>query len=344
MRIMAIGDRFSGVSYHRLFLPISFLQREKAFFCDSLYEKELETGYDVVLINRCLFNEQGVIPVHEVMAARKKYGFKLVVDIDDYWYLDQWHILKERYPVAEIVDHIIAADMVTTTNEKLRERIKGLNKNVHVVPNALPYGQDQFLEDVVPTEGIEGKARFIYAGGVTHQRDVEILHNPMKRVAGDSELKALTHFTICGYDGSNERSKDIWDRMVHNYTAGLKVSCHIKAALPVASYMNFYNEADAGLIPLVNSEFNSMKSNLKVLEAACKKIPVIASDVQPYSDCPEILKVSKQGDWYKHIKTLAKSESVRKSMGLANYQWANEHHNLHKWNQIREQLYKSLIN
>jgi glycosyltransferase involved in cell wall biosynthesis len=107
--------------------------------------------------------------------------------------------------------------------------------------------------------------------------------------------------------------------------------------------MNFYSEADAALVPLVGSEFNSMKSNLKVLEAACKKIPVIASDVSPYKECPHVLKVSKQGDWYKHIKTLAKSESLRKTIGTANYEWATENHNLHKWNEVREQLFKSLI-
>jgi hypothetical protein len=86
-----------------------------------------------------------------------------------------------------------------------------------------------------------------------------------------------------------------------------------------------------------------MKSNLKVLEAACKKIPVIASDVSPYAECPHVLKVSKQGDWYKHIKALAKSESLRKTLGTANYEWATENHNLHKWNEVREQLFNSLI-
>ena len=343
MRIMAVGDRFSGVSYHRLFLPIAFLKREKAFFSDTLYEKELAEGYDIVLINRCIFEENKVNPIHDVMQVKAKYGFKLVVDVDDYWNLDQWHILKHGYPTQQIMDYIMAADMVTTTNEKLRDRILSINKNVYVVPNALPFGQDQFINDIVPTEGIEGRCRFVYAGGVTHQRDLDILHNPMKRVATDTELNKLTHFTICGYDGSNARSKDIWDRMVHNYTAGLKVSCHVKSALPVAQYMNFYAESDAALVPLVGSEFNSMKSNLKVLEAACKKIPVIASDVSPYAECPHVLKVSKQGDWYKHIKTLAKSEAVRKSIGTANYEWATENHNLHKWNEVREQLFKSLI-
>lgn len=342
MRILTVGDRFSGVSYHRLFMPIQMMPKTYAMLTDMLTEAELQKGYDLLVINRYIINPDGhPQPVHEVVSLCKKYGVKLVIDIDDYWRLDEWHVLKPWYPVQTILDYIIAADLVTCTNKGLQEAISSLNKNVHIIPNALPFGEDQFTDIVTPAE--DDRVRFVYAAGVTHERDVAILRNPLQRVQGDFQLSAKVHFNLCGYDDSNERTRMIWHKMIHDYTAGLKLSCTIKKALPVGAYMNHYNEADAGIIPLVNSTFNSMKSNLKVLECAAKKIPCIASNVLPYSDCPEILKVNKQGDWYDHIKTLAKSESTRKKIGLANYQWAKANHDLKEWNIIRHDLYKTLI-
>ncbi len=48
-----------------------------------------------------------------------------------------------------------------------------------------------------------------------------------------------------------------------------------------------YLESDIKLIPLRKSTFNGYKSNLKILEAAGKGIPVIVSKVNPYLGFPE---------------------------------------------------------
>ena len=42
-----------------------------------------------------------------LLEYKEKYGFKLIVDIDDYWYLDSSHILFSVYPTQEIINHII---------------------------------------------------------------------------------------------------------------------------------------------------------------------------------------------------------------------------------------------
>ena len=136
----------------------------------------------------------------------------------------------------------------------------------------------------------------------------------------------------------------IWQRMVAHFTCGLQLPGNIKKALPHTEYMNFYNEADVSIVPLHQSTFNCLKSNLKVLEAACKKIPVIASKVHPYDTCPYVIHVEKQTDWYKSIKKLANDSIYRKELGQANYEWCNAYFNLDKWNVVRHQMYSSLIN
>lgn len=334
MRILVITKENSGVGYHRLMLPIYYMPKTYAMFTDLLTDEVLQEGYDIVLINRFIPETH----IDELIAFREKYGFKLVVDIDDYWHLDSWHILHSVYPTDVILEHIKIADLVTCTNESLWNEIRPINSNVAILPNALPYGEDQFTD--IRTES--DKVRFVYVGSITHEKDLQLVQYPMKKVASDVQLKQKVHFQICGYDNPNAYSQMIWHKMIHYFTAGLKLG-DIKKALPVREYMNFYNDADCSLVPLVSSRFNSMKSNLKVLEAAAKKIPVIVSNVSPYDSCEEAIKINNQTDWYREVKKIATDAIYRQEKGLANFEWCNEHFNLHKVNETRKHLYQCLL-
>jgi glycosyltransferase involved in cell wall biosynthesis len=333
MRIITVGQRNSGVSFHRLFNPVIYLPKEYAMMTDVLTEEELEKGYDILFINRYMAGME----VDEVVRLREKYGFKLVVDVDDYWNLDAWHILYGKYPTQKVIDHIKVADLVTCSNNDLAVQIDELNPNWIVIPNALPYGEDQFTDVKTESE----KVRFVYAGSVTHEKDIAILKNPMKRVAGDSMVKNNANFILCGYS-EDKQVGEPWGRMINDYMCGFKVDGYIRGALPVDQYMNFYNEADACLVPLVDSKFNSMKSNLKVLEAATKNAAVIASNVKPYSECKYIIPVNNQSDWFANIKKVVKDAIYRQDMGLANGEWCRENFNLVKVNQLRTQIFNAL--
>jgi glycosyltransferase involved in cell wall biosynthesis len=163
----------------------------------------------------------------------------------------------------------------------------------------------------------------------------------MKRVAGDSMLKNNATFILCGYSEDKE-VVNAWGRMINDYMCGFKVHGYIRGALPVDQYMNFYNEADACLVPLVDSKFNSMKSNLKVLEAATKNAPVICSNVKPYSECKHIIRVNNQADWFTNIKKVVKDAIYRQEMGLANGEWCRENFDLVNVNKLRKQVFESL--
>jgi glycosyltransferase involved in cell wall biosynthesis len=163
----------------------------------------------------------------------------------------------------------------------------------------------------------------------------------MKRVAGDLMVKNNSTFILCGYSEDKE-VVNAWGRMINDYMCGFKVDGYIRGALPVDQYMNFYNEADACLVPLVDSKFNSMKSNLKVLEAATKNAPVICSNVKPYSECKHIIRVNNQADWFGNIKKVVKDAIYRQEMGLANGEWCRENFNLIKVNNLRKQVFESL--
>jgi glycosyltransferase involved in cell wall biosynthesis len=334
MKILVITQQNSGVGYHRLMLPVYFMPKTYALLTDTLTDEVLAEGYDILFVNRFI----PTLHIDQLLLFKKKYGFRLVVDIDDYWNLDSWHILSQVYPTQAILDHIAIADLVTCTNEGLWNEIRPINSNVAILPNALPYGEDQFTDDVTKDD----KIRFIYAGSITHEKDLRLVQFPFKKVLSDTQLRSKVHFRICGLDDPNEYSKAIWHKMIHYFTAGLRLG-DVQRAMPVTEYMNFYNNADCSVVPLVASKFNGLKSNLKVLEAACKKIPVIVSNTAPYDTCKYAIKVDNQGDWYKHIKKVANDPGYRLEAGMANYEWCNENYNLHKINVTRKQLFENLI-
>jgi glycosyltransferase involved in cell wall biosynthesis len=333
MRIITVGQRNSGVSFHRLFNPLIYLPKDYAMMTDVLTEEELEKGYDILFINRYIAGME----VDEVVRLREKYGFKLVVDVDDYWNLDAWHILYGKYPTQKVIDHIKVADLVICSNNDLAVHVDELNPNWIVIPNALPYGEDQFTDVKTECERI----RFVYAGSITHEKDIAILKNPMKRIAGDVSLKNNTRFILCGYS-EDKNVADVWGRMINDYMCGFKLDGYIRLALPVDQYMNFYNEADVCLVPLIDSKFNSMKSNLKVLEAATKNAPVICSNVKPYSECKYIIPINNQKEWFKNIKKVVKEPLYLQEMGLANGEWCRDNFSLIKVNELRRQVFNSI--
>ena len=329
MRILVITQENSGVGYHRMMLPVYYLEKTYAFFTDVLNEEALDEGFDILLINRFVPGT----PLEKLLEYKKKYGFKLIVDIDDYWYLDSSHILFSVYPTKEIIEHIKVADLVTCTNDLLWEEIRPYNSNVAILPNALPYGNDQFTDVRIQSD----KVKFVYTGSITHENDIKILQYPLKRVASDSQLSKKVFFELCGFNDEGAGSAAIWHRMISNFTCGLKLG-GTRRFLPVTEYMNFYNDADVSLVPLVDTKFNRMKSNLKLLEAACKKIPVIGSNVPPYKGSP-MIQVNQQGDWYKEIKKVTEDAIYRSEKGLELFEWANENYNLFRINEKRKQLY-----
>lgn len=334
MRILAVTTNNSGVGYHRLMLPIYYMKKDYAYFTDVINDEILSENFDLVVINRLIPNTH----LEQIKEFKKKYGFKLLVDIDDYWHLDAWHVLYRFYPTQAIIDHIKYADFVTCTNELLYQEIKKLNDKVEILPNALPFGYDQFTDEKTESD----KVTIVYTGSLTHEKDIRLLKNPLKRVLADSKLKEKTRFILCGYNDDNKGVVPIWQKMIADFTCSFQLNSLIRKSLPVDKYMNFYNDADISLVPLVESKFNCMKSNLKVLEAAAKKIPAICSNILPYKG-NKIIEVNNQRDWYKAIKKTSEDAIYRIEKGIENYLYCYENFHLDNVNQKRYDIYSSLI-
>jgi glycosyltransferase involved in cell wall biosynthesis len=329
MRILAITSKFSGVGYHRLMLPLVHMQKEYCLITDTLTEELISKDFDILVVNRFLAN----IELNTILEWRKKYNFKLIVDNDDYWSLETHHVLYSRYEqngiTEKILKYIQEADLCTCTHERLAEEIYKYNTNVHILPNALPYGDEQFGEQRIPSD----KVRLFWSGSGTHEKDIKLISQPFKRLTN-----LPVKMVISGY---NETEGEVWNNMVYYYSAGRKLDLQIYRYNEVTRYMEAYADSDIGIIPLEENRFNAMKSNLKVLECAAKKIPCIVSNVNPYKGLP-VLYVNKQTDWYKNIKELVNNKQTREELGNKLYEYCSKVYNFKEINSKRYDIYKQI--
>jgi glycosyltransferase involved in cell wall biosynthesis len=247
------------------------------------------------------------------------------------------------------IKHIRLADVVTTTHERLAEKIYPINRNVVVIPNAIPT-HEQFF----PTKRIRASRdvrRIFWQGSSTHAEDIALLKGPMKRLDKNKFMAIMAGYTReqewqnvnlqtrsglnlnFDYSKGFTKTEQVWDRMVTMFTNGLRLPGLILQGTSVEKYYKNYRVADICVAPLVDNEFNSMKSNLKILEAAHMGLPVIASHVNPYLNMPGVMYAEKQSDWNRWFNA---ETAVLEAAANELKRFCDEHYNFDKINELRK--------
>lgn len=339
VKVLAIYNS-SGPCYHRVFIPLSAMPEIEVTFTNGIGENspiKSFKGFHVVMVNR-------MFPANllsEVLRQRIKYGFRLVVDMDDHWELDASHALYQHYKKHNLSTYILhaitVADAVSVTHERLAEAVYPYCKNVHVLPNAIDGKHPQF--NILHEPG--AKTRLFWAGGITHGKDLEILRGPIRRINADKYLKERVMMVM----GGHQKGYPDWDRMASVYTNGLQIPGCILDGKPVHEYYSLYKFADVCMVPLVATRFNSYKSNLKILEAANLGLPVIVSNVHPYKGFPDELVnyVDTQPDWYRHVRRLVRDPTFAAQQGAALKDYVNQVYNFDKINEARCRMLTEIV-
>jgi glycosyltransferase involved in cell wall biosynthesis len=325
MRIIAFVNGNSGPSYHRIIMPLMLMQDVDVFVTNDLRVEHFEKGCDLFMYNRILPDH--ALPIIKELQSR--YEFKICVDLDDYWELDEHHVLYQHYQeigfAGKQIQQIKDADVVVVTHDRLAEEVAVYNPNVHVCPNAIPKA-GQFDIEREPYY----LTRLFWQGSDTHKADIALLRTSIDKLG---PIASKIKMVMAGY----AEDHDDWYQMVHDYTANLKHQYKLIPATKVTEYYAAYANADICLVPLISSRFNRHKSNLKILEAANLGLPVIASEVHPYLDMP-VFYAKHANDWVKYIKRLVESRKRQKEAGQQLAEFCNEHYNFNKINNERKQI------
>lgn len=332
IQVLGISQKVSGCGWHRVLLPLAFLPDSYNHVCNVPTEEVLkERDFDIFLFNR-------FSPFDQNWDEVKKH-YKVVMDMDDDWDLPYNHPLHKFYaPQRErVINNIAQADLITCTNDRLAQKLRKYHNKVVILPNCIPLGQHQYTEDKNPSD----KVRIFWGGGSTHMDDIKLLRGPVKRLHHFDNIEMV----LGGYTDSDQISKEYWDKLWSMFTDGGRLPNKKLASTLPNAYMSHFEEADIMLIPLQESDWHACKSNLKILEAASKRVPCIVSKVEPYSvdaDAP-VLWVENQKDWYKHLTYLINNPDERINMGNDLFEWAKSKYNYEHISKLRREAYADLI-
>jgi len=262
-------------------------------------------------------------------SMRKKYGFKIVVDTDDWWETPKDHPMHQHWIRSNIAlqirNHLMNADAVTVTNSALAEKVRGLNQRVHIIENGVDYGNGQFVPVKKPKSG---RVRLLYASTIMNYTNTSIITKAMHKLA-----HLPIEIIIAGHHDS-----PFFDILINNLTAFGKIPHKLTGWRDCESYMSGY-VGDIGILPSKPTEFNSCKSNLKVLEYAAVKIPVVVSNCAPYLDLP-VNYFSGENSFVDQVTALVNDVKYRKKCGDELYRFCTENYSLSNFAKKRKEAYE----
>lgn len=404
IRVLAIPSDSHGVGKYRVLDPFKFIGNKHSdeIHVDIVMNLEdndsVFDNYDVVVFHSFIH-----MAPHERNLERiewlKKRGIKVVMDIDDFWNVDQRHPMFEQIKKQNIAEKKVlflkAADYVTCTTDFFANEIKkrlGV-KNVFVFPNAVDETEPQFQSNPIKSD----KIRFGWLGGSSHLYDIELMKSGIEFI--QNQYKDKSQFVLCGFDlrGSVHEidratgnvtqrpilpHETVWSKYESIFTSGYKVLdpdhknfllSYVQSDYPtmdvpylrrwtqdINKYALNYNYFDVSLAPLVDSYFNSCKSQLKVIEAGFHKKAIIASENMPYTldlvsavdegkfkDGGNALVVSTRKnhkDWAKHMKRLIDNPNMIEDLGNRLYETVKDKYALKNVCADRVQFLKSIVN
>jgi len=262
-RVLTFGGRDKGIAYHRLFAPLEHLERGEYIELksyESWKDKDLQEGWKwathIVISRHMGVAYKDIASVADVCTIT---GKRLIVDVDDWWYIPADHPkyrMYQTYKVPQQIERTIqCAHEVWTTTKHLAKKIRKLNKNVVIIPNAIDTEASQWKNHLKPDRPVT----FGYIGAGFHHHDIEWAELDLRDVPS----------IVPDLDG------EIYMEMT-------RASKGYKWHSPT-EYGNIYREFDVSLVPLSSNEFNKCKSPLKLAEAAFTNTALIIRDVKPYS-------------------------------------------------------------
>ena len=112
------------------------------------------------------------------------------------------------------------------------------------------------------------------------------------------------------------------------------------------NYAEMYNDIDVALVPLVENNFNSYKSQIKIIEAGWFNKAVIVSNVMPYTiDCNSsnsiLISPNKRNEgWGVAMKSLVLNPNKREDLAAKLHEEVRAKYNMNDVNKVRNELYK----
>ncbi len=158
------------------------------------------------------------------------------------------------------------ADVIIVTNDYLKRTMYTYNENVHIIPNCIDF---QLWNKVKIPEKKEGELVLGWAGAAGHKKNLDIVKPVFIEL-----LEKYPNLIIKCLHGAVDMGIES-DRFI-SYNEWVSVDKYPQRLANLGM--------DVAVAPLLDSEFNRSKSNLRYLQYSALKVPTVASNVGPYKN------------------------------------------------------------
>lgn len=307
-------DNMNACPFIRIHTPFSKLA-EKGGYHFFIYGQEIMPLLDIDnMINAHIFDAiviQRVNPYsNQILKKAKKHNIKIIYETDDD-FLDinpanpaYNYIMGNFDNIKKLVSN---SDQVVVSTSELKKRFDKLEiDNIEIIKN-------YYVNDYLPLRPFTFRGnKFIkigYFGTLTHENDLELIHNVILRLKDIFSKKGVqVQFEIAG--ASIDENSD-WYSIK-------KIPYYPMSMHTFYDWLGKNSDWDIGIIPLVNTEFNKCKSELKYIEFAALGIPVVASDMNVYNDAIEDgvtgYLANNEDEWVDKLSLLIEDPILRNGM------------------------------
>jgi len=202
----------------------------------------------VLVLHRQFFDQPAFV---DAIEDRISKGWVVVSEIDD----DPRHWPQFGAAAFRAFRGVHA---VTVSTEPLARLIREWNPNVEIFPNAISY-----LPEIPPTTPKHSAGLRVFFGALNRQNDWAVISEPLMKALKDraSKLDMVV----------------VHDRAFFDNLPEMKKSFH--ETLPFDEYMTLLSSCDMALLPLSDTPFNRLKSDLKFIECCSAGVVPICSPV-----------------------------------------------------------------
>ncbi len=319
-----VDHRPHGSAHIRLLLP---LQHPSLAGRLTVTSGESLAPADVVIVDRTWKYDVSLHTAEKLLKAVRAQSSRLVYSIDDNLLdLDlsggfRAGFTMEQLAVIRLL--IRESDAVLVSTAPLADRLRPLNPNIHLLPNAL----DERLFPARPTPDSrrptpDGLLKVGYMGTFTHDDDLYMILEALRSCAGRIELQ------LAG---------GIADARALEAFAPLKVNVlnpHGHHEYPdFTAWMVRSLDWDLGIAPLEDTVFTRCKSDIKFLDYSLLGIPGIYSKVPAYRDTVKHgetgwLAENSTDAWREALHTLIDDADQRQRLAVNAEDWVRENRTL----------------
>lgn len=182
---------------------------------------------------------------------------------------------------ARMMRNIGVCDRLVVSTEFLAHQFRGANGDIRVVQNRLPRALWGNAPPARVARDMAGRKPVVgWAGGVSHQGDLELIAQVVKETADqvDWVFMGMCPEPIRPY--------------VKAFHTGVPTPDYPKRLMEIT------RDWDLAVAPLELNAFNEAKSNLRLLEYGWCGLPVICTDITPYQcDLPAVRVKNRFKDW-----------------------------------------------